>query len=205
MIHLRTTTTLGTMTKGKSEFEFPNFHRQQSILREIKLRLAADVELIRVKHAGIHLLEGERRRRLAEYKVNDKIAALEQPVLAHHRALEDDFRLQWFLWRTVLPLSFLTNEKPIDILVGSRLSSLIIPRKLCFWLTKSIGGFSYNQMAQILRRDHTTVRHHVLSAERALEDNIPPFPQMLRDVLCIERDREISRSPKNHLRGPNRG
>jgi len=175
-----------------------------SQIRIIELQAEVDCERLRLQHSDIHHIERLRQRKSALARLEDGLKGIRLDTQRKVDRLNQDFKLRWFLWRFSLPISLATNTRSADILFGPRTKGLVIPRRLCLWLTWSCGGFPYFQIGNILGRDHTTVRHSVIFVQNALETPDSHFHSLLDDVLQLEADGELQRIATGHLRRANR-
>jgi len=163
-----------------------------------------DSERLRESRSHIHFIEKLRMRKAALRRLEDDIATIKLKANRSIVKLEDEFKLQWFLWRASLPISMVTHIPPSDILAGDRTSGKVVARRLCLWLTWSTGMFSYYRIARALGCDHSTVRFSTNIVNRALEDQESEFSLLLTDVLGVEENRTLERPQKNHLRRSDR-
>jgi len=196
-----TSDTTGTMS---SELECPNIFRHMARVRIVELQMQIDAEKLRAGCSHIHFIEKLRSRKAALRKLEDDIATIKLNANRSIGKLQDEFKLQWFLWRAALPISMVTHIPPSDILTGSRARGPVAARRLCLWLTWSTGMFSYYRIARVLGCDHTTVRFSTNIVNRALEDRGSELSLLLADVLDLEEDRTLEWPQKNHLRRSNR-
>lgn len=198
------TTTSDTTGTTSSELECPNSFRHASSVRILELQMQIDFEKVRAERSHIHFIEPLRKRAAALRKLDDDLATIRFNADRSISKLEDEFKLQWFLWRAALPISMVTHIRASDILRGRRTRGLVVARRLCLWLTWSTGMFSYYRIAKVLGCDHTTVRFSANIVESALEDRGSELSLLLVDVLELEGERELEGPQQNHLRRSNR-
>lgn len=100
--------------------------------------------------------------------------------------IDNVLKTRWILWRIALPASAVTGIIPEEILSGGRKKMTVIARRLCFWTAWTYGGASYNGIGSAVGFNHSTVRHGVIEADRAVADHASLTSAMLRDILSVE-------------------
>lgn len=72
-----------------------------------------------------------------------------------------------------------------DMLGGSRVREIVVPRQIVMYLGKKFLRMSYVRLGESFsNRDHTTVMHSVVKIEKKLEEDA----QLMREIRTIERE-----------------
>ena len=192
---------MGTTT---SEIQCPNLHRHTYTIRAIEFETAAECERLKAKRSEIFFIEKPRSAKSALARLEDDLNTIRLNGRRKIKKAEDEFYLKWFLWRSALPISLVTNIRPRDILVGGRQPEVVVARRLCIWLTWESGKFSYYRIGLALGCDHSTIRHSMTIVKDALTKPSSAFSLLLDDVLRLEGSRELEGPPENSQRRTNR-
>lgn len=166
--------------------ECPNAYTHAAKVAVIRAEALLKCKLLRLERSHINLIEPARDRRTALRKLDADVSKIDLKAIRSRRRLDDEFKLQWFLWRAALPISLVTGILPASILFGGRVAATVRARRICLWLTWGRGRFSYPSLGKAMRCDHSTVRHSVLTVEGALKDPDSPLYLLLQDALQAE-------------------
>ena len=99
------------------------------------------------------------------------------------------FSVRWFAWRSAYPISIVTGYRAAHLLFGtSNEPDMVIPRRMAFWMVRTLGMWSYPEIGRALGRDHTTIRLATVTVEQSLKEKSMPYYPLMMDVLEVDRE-----------------
>lgn len=100
--------------------------------------------------------------------------------------LNKEFKVKWYIYRSLIPISVVSDLSVEEILSDTRVRSIFNARAIAMWITHHAGCFGYSSIGRAINRDHTTVANAVHVVDAAISNRSGPVYMMLMDVIDLE-------------------
>lgn len=117
---------------------------------------------------------------------------LRRILQSHQKEIRDRydiFKARWYIWRSALPVSIVSNLSIDTVLCLDRryvTKSISTSRNLSIWLARDVGELTLSQIGAVLLRDYTTISHSVQIIDKALGRGDELVTDLLHQVLEME-------------------